>query len=395
MTNPWNLSEDELKEKSAVHTAAEICQQPEAWLETLEILEKSKAQIEQFVEPLLAKRDLQIVFTGAGTSAYVGDTIAPYLREKLGKRVDSIATTDIVANPTQFLEKHTPTVLVSFARSGDSPESIAAYDLAQQLAGDIHQIVITCNPSGTLARRAQDNPKNTLVIFTPKQTNDLGFAMTSSFTCMLTAGLMVFDMGDFAKNQAVVQRLAKQAKAILSDDHGLTALMNAGYERICFLGSGSLRGLAKEACLKVLELTSGKFVAVSESVMGFRHGPKSIINDRTIVVMLLSGDAYTRQYEMDFLNELEHDEGQFKVVALSSAKDEQVKALTDVQLVVDESASAPWAADAYIALGYIVFDHILALAASLAHGATPDNPRPDGSVNRVVKGVTIHPYPFA
>lgn len=392
MTNPWNLSEEELKERDAVHTASEICQQPAAWLEMLRILEESESRIEAFVAPLLAKGNLRIIFTGAGTSAYVGDTAAPYLREKLNKRVDSLATTDIVANPTQFLERNTPTVLVSFARSGDSPESIAAYDLAEQIVADIHQIVITCNPNGTLAKRAEKNKANTMVILTPKQTNDLGFAMTSSFTCMLIGALMVFDMKNFSRNRTCVERLAARAADILKQNHGLTALAEAGYERIAFLGSGSLRGLAKEACLKVLELTSGKFVSVSESVMGFRHGPKSIINDRTIVVMLMSGDAYTRQYEMDFLRELEHDGGRCKVVAVTQCADEEVNALADLTLAVDGSAAAPWADDAYQALGYIVFDHIFALASSLAHGVTPDNPRPDGSVNRVVKGVTIHAF---
>lgn len=392
MTNPWKLSQEQLKENGAIHTATEICQQPEAWRQTLDILEERKTQIERFVEPLLAKEKVQIIFAGAGTSAYVGDTIAPYLGEKIGKRVCSIATTDIVANPSQFLEKNTPTVLVSFARSGDSPESVATYDLAQQIVADIHQIVITCNPNGTLAKRAEKNAGNTLVILTPKQTNDLGFAMTSSFTCMLLSGLMIFDMKRFDKNKAQVERLASCAEKILADDHGLLALAEAGYERIAFLGSGSLRGLAKEACLKVLELTSGKFVSVSESVMGFRHGPKSIINDKTIVVMFMSGDAYTHQYEMDFLNELHHDAGKFKVVAVTSAPDQDIKALADYMLVVDEAATEPWGNDAYQALGYIVFDHILALASSLSYRITPDNPRPDGSVNRVVKGVTIHPF---
>lgn len=392
MRNPWKLSKSELKEKGAINTATEICQQPQAWLDTLEIVEAQKEKIAQFIEPLLHKENLQIIFTGAGTSAYVGDTLAPYLRRKIGKRVDSIATTDIVASPDQFLEKHTPTVLVSFARSGDSPESIAAYDLAEQLVDEIYQLVITCNAEGTLAKRAQVNTKNTLVLLTPKQTNDLGFAMTSSFTCMYLSALLVFDLKNFAENKAIVERIAKCGDKMLSEDHGLTALAEAGYERIAFLGSGGLQGLAKEACLKVLELTSGKLMAVSESVMGFRHGPKSMVNDQTIVVMLLSGDAYTYKYEMDFLQELRNDGGKYKVVAISSAPDAKVANLVDQVLIVDQKAAAPWANDAFQALTYIMFDHIFALAASMSHGVTPDNPRPDGSVNRVVKGVTIYPF---
>lgn len=389
MNNPWNLSEEALKERSAFNTVTEICQQPQAWLDTLDVLNAKRDEIEKFIRPLLAKDNLQVIFTGAGTSDYVGDTIAPYLKQKLGKRIDSIATTDIVSNPLQMLEKHTPTVLVSFARSGNSPESVAAYDLAEQIVDEIYQVVITCNSEGTLAKRAAGKD-NALLVLNPPQTNDLGFAMTSSFTSMVIGGLFVFDMASFEENVTLVKRLAACGELILKEDHGLVALANSGIERFVFVGSGGMHGLAQETCLKLLELTSGKVVAVSESTMGFRHGPKSIINDNTAIIMLMSGDPYTRQYDMDLLNELKNDGGKYKVVAVTLAPDAEVEKIVDKILVVDKEAESYWCNDAYQALCYVMFDHILALAASLAQGVTPDNPRPDGTVNRVVKGVIIH-----
>lgn len=393
MHNPWNLTDDEVNKKSASHTVREICQQPKAWLDTIEVLAAKKDEIAAFVKPLMAKENLQIIFTGAGTSDYVGDTIAPYLKQKLGKRIEAIATTDIVASPLQHLEKHTPTVLVSFARSGNSPESVAAYDLAEQLVDEVYQVVITCNENGTLAKRAAKGEKgHTLLILNPPQTNDMGFAMTSSFTSMVIGGLMVFDMGNFEQNAALIKRLAACGEKILAKDHGLVELVNSDIERFVFIGSGPMQGLAQETCLKLLELTSGKVVSVCESVMGFRHGPKSIINDKTAVIMLMSGDPYTRQYDMDLLNELKNDSGKCTVWAISSAVDEAAAKLVDKLLVVDETAKSPWGNDAYQALCYVLFDHILALAASLAQGITPDNPRPDGTVNRVVKGVIIHGF---
>lgn len=392
MKNPWNLSEDELRTRKAYHTAVEVCQQPQAWRETLEVFEKQKAEIEAFVAPLLEKQNLRIVFTGAGTSDYVGDAIAPYLRKKLGLRVEGVATTDIVSNPLEYLEAKTPTVLVSFARSGNSPESVAAYDLAEQLVKEIYQIVITCNKDGKLAGRARHaEQKNALLILNPPQTNDLGFAMTSSFTSMMIGGLLVFDMEKFHENAALVRKIADCGERILAENHGLSDLAASDAERFVFLGSGGLGGFAQETCLKFLELTSGKIVAVSESTMGFRHGPKSIINDRTVVVEFISNDPYTRQYDLDLLRELKNDGGKFKVIAVASAKDQEIASLADQLLVVDPAAASPWGNDAYMALGYVLFDHILAVAASMAQQVTPDNPRPDGTVNRVVKGVTIHP----
>lgn len=393
MQNPWKLTDDELQERSARHTAKEICQQPQAWLRTVKVLTAKRQEIEGFMKPLKAKGNLRIIFTGAGTSDYVGDTIAPYLKQKLGGRLEAIATTDIVANPLQCFEKGTPTVLVSFARSGNSPESVAAYDLAEQLLDEVYQVVITCNENGTLAKRAAAAEKgNALLILNPPETNDLGFAMTSSFTSMVIGGLIVFDMADFEKNVSLLKRLAACGEKILAEDHGLVSLANAGIERFVFVGSGAMHGLAQETCLKLLELTSGKIVSVSESVMGFRHGPKSIINDKTAVIMLMSSDPYTRQYDMDLLQELKNDGGGCRVWAVSSYADSEAAGLVEKLLVVDSEADKAWGNDAYQALCYVLFDHILAVAASLAQGITPDNPRPDGTVNRVVKGVVIHDF---
>lgn len=388
--NPWNLSDEELKVRGGLFTAEEICQQPESWEEALAAVEQQADRIRAFVAPLLAKEDLRIIFTGAGSSAYAGDIIAPYLRSKTGRDVVSFATTDIVSAPYQFLQADRPTVLVSFARSGDSPESIGAFDLAEQLVRDIYQIVITCNPEGALAKKAAEKQERTLTLLMPPGTNDRGFAMTSSFSCMLLTGLLIFDLGNLLDNAALVKKIARVGRKVLSAGHGLPELAAAGFERIVFLGSGALYGLARETCLKVLELTGGRIAAVSETMMGFRHGPKSIVNDRTLIVMWLSSDSYTRQYDMDLLREFHHDAGEFKVLAVSAAPDGEAVALADYMLSLDDEAAGRWGEDSYMALGYVLFNHIFALAASMGKGVAPDTPCPSGSVNRVVRGVTLH-----
>lgn len=390
--NPWGLSEEELKAKGAEYTAREMCQQPDAWEETLALLQKQESKINAFIKPLLARKDVRIVFTGAGTSAYAGDMAAPYLREQAGLEAFSFATTDIVATPHQFFIKDKPTVLVSFARSGDSPESIGAYDLAEQLVDEVYQVVITCNSEGALARKASEaEDGHTLLLLMPPQTNDKGFAMTSSVSCMLLTSLLIFEPDKLEEHAVLVKRIADRGRKILASGHGLPELATAGFERIVFLGAGSLYGLARETCLKVLELTGGRIAAVSETMMGFRHGPKSIVNDKTLLVMWFSTNDYTHDYDVDLLREFSHDVGEFKVLAVTPAADAQVAELADYALTVDDDAEPYKGKDAYLALAYLLFDHILALAASLGKGVQPDTPCPSGSVNRVVKGVTIHP----
>lgn len=65
-------------------------------------------------------------------------------------------------------------------------------------------------------------------------------------------------------------------------------------------------------------LTDGRVVSIGESPLGFRHGPKTIVNGSTLVVTLLSNDAYTRQYDLDLLRELRSDGVAGRVVALTA-----------------------------------------------------------------------------
>ncbi|ERI05825.1 hypothetical protein HMPREF9069_00562 [Atopobium sp. oral taxon 810 str. F0209] len=46
----------------------------------------------------------------------------------------------------------------------------------------------------------------------------------------------------------------------------------------------------------------------------------------------------------------------------------------------------------YLGLPYILFAQTVALNTSIKVGNTPDTPSPTGTVNRVVKGVSIHPF---
>ena len=178
-----DLDEPFLASHGASHTAREIAQQPQAWRQTQALLSAERARLERFLEPLLAIPELRIILTGAGTSAYIGQCLAPTLLRLTGKRVEAIATTDLVSAPRTYLQRDVPTLLVSFARSGGSPESVAAIDLADQCLIRCHHLVITCNRQGELYRRAQGNDSR-LALVLPELTHDQGFAMTSSFSSM-------------------------------------------------------------------------------------------------------------------------------------------------------------------------------------------------------------------
>jgi tagatose-6-phosphate ketose/aldose isomerase len=381
-----HLDPADLDRRGGAHTAREIAHQPAVWQAVHDQLQAGRAALDAFLAPLLAQPDLRIVLTGAGSSAFIGQCIAPALLRHLGgrpgMRVEAVATTDIVSSPEQCLQPGVPTLLVSFARSGNSPESLAAVELADRFVTRCHHLVVTCAAEGQLNRRMAGQP-HAHVLLLPDATHDRAFAMTSSFSGMLLAAVWAFGLA-----LPPVTALAAAAQALASAEADrLHALAEQPFERVVYLGSNALLGLAREAALKMLELTDGRLVAMADSTLGFRHGPKTILNDRTLVVMLLSNDAYTRRYDLDLLQELRR-EGRARVLALgTSALDGAAPAQADdVRLALD--AGAPDLALAPVAL---VFAQCLALLASLRLGITPDNPSASGTVTRVVSGVTIHP----
>ena len=388
MNKIFGFNQEELSSLKATYTANEIYQQPELWKETLNIVENNKEAINKFLEKNLNKDNVRIILTGAGTSAYVGDTIYLYLAKKLGKRVEAIATTDFVSNPDEYIDENANTLLVSYARSGNSPESVGTYDLFEKKVKNLAHIVVTCNKEGELAKKSQEKEGN-LVLIMPEKSNDKSFAMTSSFTCMTLATLLLFDIANLEKNKKIVEELATKGQASLDNQwKDAKAISDLGAERIVYVGSGALKGLCHEMALKNLELTSGKQVTVCESILGFRHGPKSIINNNTLVIFLCSTNYYTALYDYDLIKEVYNDEGTQKVAVLSYFDRENLKEISHKYITANGSKLD----DTFIAFNYIIFGQMISFFNSLRLGISPDNPRPDGTVNRVVQGVIIHEY---
>lgn len=387
------LTPQELRAKKAIHTATEICQQPQVWKELIQKLSDKRELWREFLEPVLKKHEqVRVIFTGAGTSAFAGDLLVPHLRKQNRRNMlfESIPTTDIVSNPKEFFVKGIPTILVSLARSGNSPESVAAVSLGRKWIDHFYQVVITCNKEGQLARNARKDEKS-IVFLMPEKSHDLGFAMTSSFTAMvLAAGILFaekpFDSRHLEKIITIAEQWIDRIPPLVDE------ILQFDFRRIVYLGSGLLGQLSHEAALKMLELTAGNVVAVHESSLGFRHGPKSVLNSQSLVVLFMSQQAYTSKYDLDMLRELARDESGAKVAVLSEKVDEEIKGLAEwmIPVHVDYDAVGD---DFFLALLYVIFAQTLALKKSLQLGITPDNPSPDGRVNRVVKGVTIHPYP--
>jgi tagatose-6-phosphate ketose/aldose isomerase len=377
------LDETTLRRAGAVWTAREIQQQPASWLRTQELVRQHAAPIARFLAPLLDKLDLRIILTGAGSSAFIGECLAPLLLQRLGRRVEAIATTDLLSGPALYFQKDVPTLLVSFGRSGSSPESVAVVDLADRSLRECHQLVFTCNEQGTLYQRCRER-RNSLAILLPPETHDQSFAMTSSFTAMMLAASLVFNAA--ADGSAGVTNIARATRELLERHNDrLRDLAAENYSRVVYLGSNGFKSLAREAALKLLELTDGRIVAAFDSPLGFRHGPKTIVTRDTLLFVFVSNDPYTRRYDLDLLRELRSEGLAGRVIAITAQAQDAVA--EGEYLHVPHAAEA---GDGDLYYPYIVCGQLYAFHRSLSLGNKPDQPSNSGTVSRVVRGVTIH-----
>lgn len=389
MDTLFSKTKEELKNKKGLITAEEIAQQPGVWKETFSLIKERKDELASFIDKVLAEDRLKIVFSGAGTSGYIGDTVVPYLKKIMPEvEIESAHTTDIVAQPEVYLTENVPTLLFSYARSGNSPESLATVELAEDIVANLYQIIITCNHEGGLAKNAAG--EKTKLILLPDEAHDQGFAMTSSFSSMLLATLLLFNLDKLAKLDKDIEVIAENARKLVEEDELLPEIAAKDFKKIVYLGSYGYFGLAKESTLKLLELTAGQVITRYDSPLGFRHGPKSIIDDDTLVILFYSADKYGSKYDYDLLRELSYQKGEFETLVIAAEDDAELKKLSDNFIsLADKTAEVD---EIFNALDYVVAAQVLSLLNSLKYGVTPDDPSPSGDVNRVVEGVTIYPY---
>lgn len=388
--NIFNISPEKMKETSSAFTLAEINQQPSTWKKTCAQIAGCKEELQVFLDQVLKAEDFDIVLTGAGTSEFVGNSLYQALNKRYNYKVKSYATTDIVPSPENFLSRTKPTVLVSFGRSGNSPESIGAVEAAEVVCQNLYHLFVTCNPEGSLSKMAKER-KNCFALNLTPETHDQSFAMTSSFSNMYMATYLAFNLDCLDEITAKIDKICTAGEDFLENGYTIAQQIvdEFDFNRIVYLGNVALKGVAQESALKMLELTAGQVATMYDSPLGFRHGPKSIIDDRTLTVVYLSDDLYRRKYELDLIKEMSPQRKKNRIVAVMNTPCEEAGNLVDytVRLNIGQPME-----NVLLGFAYVIFAQTLAVLKSLALGITPDNPCPTGEVNRVVKGVTLYPY---
>ncbi len=384
------LPADEKARLGILHTPAEIRQQPSSWRRAVRLLREQRGEAASFLERhgLAHRRPNILLLAGAGSSEFVGISVAPLLRRRLGRQVLPVATTQLVTHAAEFLIPGYDYLMVSFARSGNSPESSAAFRSVRQEVPALPHVIVTCNADGELARLGRTDP-HSLCLVLPEETNDRSLVMTSSFSTMALVGCALAYLNQL---DALEEMLAVLETAVESIFHEYAELLAefAGipFERACFLGSGSLQGAMKESALKMQEMTDGRVVAQSASYLGLRHGPQVFVDGSCAVVASLAGRERVQRYELDLLRELREKEQGCATLVIGCSGVE--RAADWASHIIDLKVEPRALPDEFRILSDVVVGQLLGMFKSLELGLRPDNPSTSGIINRVVQGVVIY-----
>lgn len=368
------------------HTSKEILGQPKLWTDIYNKIRKQEEKIQDFFkrENINTTNNLNIILTGAGSSAFIGEIVQYSFRKAGFKNTNAIPTTDLVTHFTDIVDISKPLLLISFGRSGNSPESIAAIELANKCCNQISHLIISCNNSGELAKKR--NKSNTHVFILPPSAEDQGLAMTGSFSGMVLAATIISDIANLEKHEPIVSKTVRIGEKILQENSNLLhKISNKDFNRIIFLGDGPLLGCARESHLKVQELSDGICLGKFDSFLGFRHGPKAVVNDKSLLVYLISNEENVIKYQFDLIKQISTQDLGMHSLAIGNS--EKINDYVDSYIKIDELGSLP---ETFLAIPYILIAQIIGFLKSKNLSLNPDNPSQNGAISRVVEGVNIY-----
>ncbi|HEX3661969.1 MAG TPA: tagatose-6-phosphate ketose isomerase [Acidobacteriaceae bacterium] len=384
------LSASEKLERGLQHTPQEIAQQPRTWRRTLDRLQAQRDELQAFLGSTGLRDQPEhrptVFLVGAGTSDYIGRSLHHLLRRCWQCEVIPVASTSLLTDFSDYVIPGRRYLWISFSRSGNSPEGVAVLERALAECPQIDHLLVSCNGSGRMMQAIEGRARCHALVL-DDEVNDRSLAMTSSFTNMVLTGQFLAHLSDPDSYTPIVDALATAAEWLMPRAAQLASdLVNEGYSRVCFLGSGGLAGAAMESALKVLELTAGRVLSLSQATLALRHGPMAALDGDTLLVAFISSQAPRRSYELDLLREI-GAKGLVRTRVAVSADPQGLSGEAEHVLAPEAAAAIP---DACRPMFDVLFGQMLGLFASIHAGLQPDSPSPTGAISRVVPELSIY-----
>lgn len=340
------------------HTYQEIGNQPHAWRETITDIPQQWSTISNQIE---IKSITHALFMGSGTSLYIAQSAAKCFMEVTGITSTAIPTSEAFLSPASSVPANGQVVAFIISRSGTTTEALLAVRHLRENWSNVVTIGVTCNEGTDLETVSHH-------CLTLPIAHEVSVVMTQSFTTLLLALQVVASIiADDATLQAELGRLPDAFEHFLADTETLAQTIGElpDVGMFIYLGLGPYHGLAEEGTLKLKEMTQTPCEAYNP--LEFRHGPISIVDDRT-VVLLLEGDreaAYMEAVERD----LQRHGAQLVAIGPRASN------LAEYALVVGTGFS-----DLARSVLYMPFAQLLGYYKAVASGLDPDAPRNLNSV---------------
>ncbi|MGL5346189.1 MAG: SIS domain-containing protein [Peptostreptococcaceae bacterium] len=387
----FNIDRDLLSGRKGIFTAEEIYSQPKIWKDTINNIYHNQDEIRSFTNKFLAIKKKRIILTGTKSLAFACEVCAKQLSSILGFTVESISSTDIVLSPKDYLYEDTTTLLISLSRSGNAQENVVATDLAKLIIKDLYQLVITCNRSGEIAISTKKNERN-LVLLMPQEANDRGFIATGSFTSMMLSCLAVFFINDIESFKNDTVKLCDLVKKFIKNNaEKISELSKVNCDKAIYLGTSTSKFIAKDSAYKLISITQGIINTNYCTSIGLRSGYDIVLDNKTLTIIYLSDNKYTRKYDLDLARDLVNNKLINKLVIVTSNKD--IEGL-DVADYIFELGKIEYDLeyDIFLPIQQVVFGQMLSYMVAFNLGIEPDDPFSNGCMKDNFEKLNIYEF---
>lgn len=353
-----------MREKRGVHTYREIMGQFAAWEATMNEVLNQQQRLERFLQE---EGFEEVVFTGCGSGYYLSLAATAAFQAITGVRSSAVPASEIFFYPERSLMQEDATLLVAVSRSGETTETLQAVETFRRRGGE-RVLAISCYQESALVKSASFS-------LVAKKAREKSVVQTGSFSSMLLAAQLCAAIAAGRTNHQVeLKALPTHGARVMGESHPLIrrTAEDERYTQFFFLGSGGYYGLACEASLKMKEMSLSQAEAFHS--LEFRHGPKSMLAENSLVIALLSNSAM--RYEVPLLAELKGYGGQVLALVERGSKDE----LGGVDYVIPLHSGLSELARGFL---FIPPLQLLGYYRAMAKGLDPDRPAHLDSVVRL------------
>jgi glucosamine--fructose-6-phosphate aminotransferase (isomerizing) len=220
------------------------------------------------IAPVSPPKEAEVmVFVGCGTSYNLALSLAA-LANGAGRAAIAVPGGEWTSDAGRYWPRPARAHVVALSRSGETTETVAAAKASRTLGATV--TALTVERESSIAAHCDQ-------LLCAKTHPAEGIVMTASASLMLLLGIELL-------GYQVPPSIIETAQGLLDGiDAQLPALI-ADRRHFVYLGGGALYGIALEGALKLMEMS--QIFTQGFHPMEYRHGPISLVDDRTAAVML-------------------------------------------------------------------------------------------------------------